>query len=114
MASLSREPARVESAPDKPYSPTLRQPPEQNVYFGDLHLHTNLSMDAYLQGGVSVSQADAYRFAMGQTVRSDSGVDARLQRPLDFLAVTDHAGNLGLNPSHVNLKLGSLFFGRSV
>ncbi len=83
----------------KPYSPPLRQPPENNVYWGDLHLHTaNSSIDAYMQGTHLVGQAEAYRFAMGEEIMADNGVPARLRRPLDFLAVTDHSENMGLFP----------------
>ncbi|MXO89920.1 DUF3604 domain-containing protein [Altererythrobacter aquaemixtae] len=94
------EPASLlpKAAGERQYSPPLRAPRTNNVYFGDLHLHTNISTDAYLQGTVATSQADAYRFAMGQTVQTDSGMPARLKRPLDFLAVTDHAENYGLYP----------------
>ncbi|WP_317930449.1 DUF3604 domain-containing protein [Halioxenophilus sp. WMMB6] len=78
------------------YSPPLRAPVEKNLYWGDLHLHTNLSTDAYINGVKSVSQAEAYRFARGETITADNGVEARLRHPLDFLAVTDHGENLGL------------------
>ncbi len=78
------------------YSPSLRQPPEKNLYWGDLHLHTRLSMDAYLNGTRNLGQEAAYRFAMGEAVVADNGVNAKLRRPLDFLAVTDHSENMGL------------------
>ena len=78
------------------YSPPLRQPFDRNLYWGDLHLHSRLSMDAYIEGTRNLGQDDAYRFAMGETVIADNGVPARLSRPLDFLAVTDHSENMGL------------------
>jgi len=67
----------------------------RQVFFGDLHLHTNNSADAYALDNVSLTPADAYRFARGGTVMNLGGEDARLRRPLDFLAVTDHAEYLG-------------------
>ena len=70
---------------------TLRQPPnpERNAYFGDLHVHTAYSFDAYVFGTVSTPD-DAYRYARGQALHHPSGFDVQLQQPMDFYAVTDH------------------------
>ena len=65
------------------------------AYFGDTHLHTAFSPDAGL-AGTSVGPEGAYRFALGETVTSNTGQQARLKRPLDFLVIADHAENLGL------------------
>ena len=65
------------------------------AYFGDTHLHTALSPDAGL-AGTKLGLDEAYRFARGETVTSNSGQQAALKRPLDFLVVADHAENLGL------------------
>ncbi|WP_239806225.1 DUF3604 domain-containing protein [Croceicoccus hydrothermalis] len=81
-----------------PYSAPLREPAENNLYFGDLHMHTNLSPDAFLTGTRGVAPEEAYRFAMGDTITADNGMDARLRRPLDFIAITDHAEYLGVFP----------------
>jgi len=77
------------------YSPYPEQNFPNQVFFGDTHLHTAYSADAGLVGA-STTPDDAYRFAKGETVISSNGIPARLQRPLDFLVVTDHAENLGL------------------
>jgi len=77
------------------YSPYLQYDYPDQVLFGDTHLHTAYSADAGLVGATTTPD-DAYRFAKGQTVISSNGVAARLQRPLDFLVVADHAENLGL------------------
>jgi hypothetical protein len=77
------------------YSPYLREDFPNQVFFGDTHLHTSYSADAGLVGATTTPD-DAYRFAKGEEVISSQGVPARLQRPLDFLVVTDHAENLGL------------------
>lgn len=66
------------------------------LYWGDVHLHSSLSFDAYLNGTRLVSPDEAYRFARGESVLADSGEQVRLSRPLDFLSVADHAENLGL------------------
>ncbi len=72
--------------------------PLREAYFGDLHLHTSYSIDAYLSGTTSVDPEEAYRFAKGEVVNY-LGQDVRRREPLDFLAVTDHAENLGVLPA---------------
>ena len=65
------------------------------VYFGDTHLHTNLSMDAGLFGN-TIGLDEAYKFAKGEAVTSTTGLNAKLSRPLDFLVVADHSDGMGL------------------
>src|SRR5262245_36167325 len=75
--------------------------PLRNVYFGDLHVHTSYSFDAHAFD-VRTTPAQAYRFAQGEPVALPP-LDAngqgtrtiRLDRPLDFAAVTDHSEFLG-------------------
>ncbi|MEZ5571874.1 MAG: DUF3604 domain-containing protein [Halioglobus sp.] len=76
---------------------TLRPPanPDRNAYFGDLHVHTAYSFDAYVFGTIS-TPADAYRYAKGQPLEHPSGYEVQLQAPMDFYAVTDHAMLMGL------------------
>jgi hypothetical protein len=81
--------------PSIEYSPYLEESHPNQVFFGDTHLHTAYSADAGLVGA-TLNPDDAYRFAKGEEVISSQGLPARLQRPLDFLVVTDHAENLGL------------------
>jgi hypothetical protein len=80
-----------------PYSPYVGRAYPDQVFFGDTHLHTNLSPDAGLIG-TTLTPADSYRFARGETVISSSGQPVQLIRPLDFLVVTDHAEYAGLAP----------------
>jgi hypothetical protein len=70
---------------------------QTHLYWGDVHLHSNYSLDAYATGNTSVTPDLAYRFARGIPIRRP-GLDEKVQirRPLDFLAVTDHAEMLGL------------------
>ena len=81
----------------KEYSPYLHEGYPQRVFWGDTHLHTAYSTDAGMIGNV-LGPEEAYRFARGETVVASSGQRVRLQRPLDFLVVADHAENLGLAP----------------
>jgi hypothetical protein len=72
---------------------------ERNAYFGDLHVHTKLSFDAYIFN-VRATPDDAYRYAKGESIHHASGYDVRLtDAPLDFLAVTDHSEYLGVLPA---------------
>jgi hypothetical protein len=73
-------------------APVATQAPQQErrLYYGDLHLHTGYSFDAYLTGTRTVPD-DAYRFALGETVTIAGVAYKRTSAPLDFLAVTDHA-----------------------
>ena len=80
---------------DIEYSPYLEEDFPNQVFFGDTHLHTAYSADAGLVGAMTTPD-DAFRFAKGEEVISSNGIRARLQRPYDFLVVSDHAENLGL------------------
>jgi hypothetical protein len=77
------------------FSSRAPQPnPARNVYFGDLHVHTTYSFDAFAFGTVATPD-DAYRYAQGERIRHPGGFDVQLRQPLDFYAVTDHAMFLG-------------------
>jgi len=71
----------------------LPEAPLKNAYFGETHLHTSYSLDAYI-GGARLTPADAYRYARGETVMLD-GKPHNIVKPLDFAAVTDHAEYIG-------------------
>ena len=79
----------------KAYSPTVNQPRMTQVYWGDTHLHTSLSLDAYTYNNKRLGPEQAYRFAKGETVITNTGQPAKLRRPLDFLVIADHASNMG-------------------
>jgi hypothetical protein len=70
---------------------------ERNAYFGDLHVHTKYSFDAYAFGTVATPY-DAYRFAKGEAIKHPAGFDMQLREPLDFYGVTDHGFFMGVAP----------------
>jgi hypothetical protein len=69
--------------------------PNRNAYFGDLHVHTTYSFDAYAFGTLATPY-DAYRFARGEAIKHPAGFDMQLDEPLDFYGVTDHAMFMGV------------------
>jgi hypothetical protein len=95
MLCCSVQLVAAENQPE--YSPYLDDDFPNQVFFGDTHLHTSYSADAGFIG-TTLGPEEAYRFALGEEVTSSTGVRAKLQRPLDFLVVADHAENMGLAP----------------
>jgi hypothetical protein len=81
--------------PGKAYSPYAKRSFPSNVYWGETHLHTGLSLDAGVFGNI-LGPEDAYRFARGEEITSSTGQPVKLGRPLDWLAVTDHTDAMGL------------------
>jgi hypothetical protein len=76
---------------EKPYSVPVDADYPKSVYWGDTHLHTRNSADAYSLGNMNLTPADAFRFAQGQELIAHNGMRVQLRRPLDFLVVSDHA-----------------------
>jgi hypothetical protein len=87
--------SRTVSPAARSYSPYASRKYPSRALFGDTHLHTSNSGDAFA-AGARLTPEDAYRFARGEEVVSSTGVPAKLSRPLDFLVVADHAEGLGL------------------
>ena len=68
----------------------------RNAYFGDLHVHTKNSFDAFITGTRTTAD-DAYRFAKGDTIDNGAGKDITISGPpLDFYGVTDHGEYMGV------------------
>ena len=81
--------------PGETFSPYAQRAFPSRVYWGETHLHTGLSLDAGLFGNI-LTPDDAYRFARGEEIKSSTGLPAKLGRPLDWLAVTDHTDMMGI------------------
>ena len=82
---------------DPVYSPFVGRDYPDQVLFGDTHFHTELSFDAGMIG-TRLDTDDAFRFARGEKVISNTGQPVQLIRPLDFLFITDHAEFIGIAP----------------
>jgi hypothetical protein len=85
---------RSETFKGRPYSPYADSGFATEVYFGDTHVHTALSADAG-GGGTTLLPRDAYRFARGEQVRSNTGQPVKLLQPLDFYMISDHSDGMG-------------------
>lgn len=98
LGACAPEAARTGLAPDvvaPPPAPTPAELAQSKVLFGDLHVHTSWSFDAFVFKTTSTPD-DAYRFAKGGPLTHPSGGTYQLDRPLDFLAVSDHSEFMGL------------------
>ncbi|MFO0691238.1 MAG: DUF3604 domain-containing protein [Myxococcota bacterium] len=103
LAALAAGPAAAapEPAPAPPakhYSPYVDETFPTELLWGDMHVHSSFSMDANSMGNTRLGPGDAYRFAKGEVVTSNTGQPVRLDRPLDFLVVSDHAEYMGVLP----------------
>lgn len=84
------------------------------MFWGDTHLHTNLSTDANAQGNKNLSPDEAYTVARGGAVYAHNNMQVKLDRPLDFLVIADHAESLGVanavqlrDPAIANTAVGA-------
>lgn len=66
------------------------------MFFGQTHIHTSWSLDAYVIGNTVTGPAEAYQYAMGEPVKHPGGYMVKLARPLDFQGVTDYSEYVGM------------------
>jgi len=69
--------------------------PDRDAFFGETHVHTAWSFDAYIFGNTKTTPADAYRYAKGETIKHPAGYDIKIETPLDWMGVTDHSEYVG-------------------
>jgi len=89
------ETTTTETVPKTTIERTADYSESKNAYFGDLHVHTSWSFDAFIYN-VRTTPNDAYDFGSGKMIDHVSGNKIQLGRPLDFMAVTDHAEYMGI------------------
>ncbi|MDA1055836.1 MAG: DUF3604 domain-containing protein [Planctomycetota bacterium] len=68
---------------------------DRDAFFGDLHMHTSWSIDAYVFGTHDAGPYEAIMFAQGEPVRHPGGFMVQLKRPLDFMILMDHSEYTG-------------------
>ena len=100
-ASTAAESPTDRTPPSATSTTSVANNPDRNAYFGDLHVHTRFSFDAFLMG-TRRTPDDAYRFAKGDAIEHASGFKMQLKKPLDFQGVTDHGLYLGMMPELAN------------
>jgi hypothetical protein len=71
----------------------VKRNPLKDAFFGETHVHTGVSMDAFIAGN-RLTPGDAYRFAKGEEIMVNGSMH-KIKRPLDFVAVTDHSEFMG-------------------
>jgi Protein of unknown function (DUF3604) len=70
--------------------------PLRDAYFGETHVHTSYSVDAWLFGNRLTTPGDAYKYFKGETIKHPLGFDIQIDTPIDFAGVTDHSEYVGV------------------
>src|SRR5262245_37623221 len=79
-----------------PVAAQRKDPAARKAFFGETHVHTSWSFDAYIFGNTVTGPADAYAYAKGGTIKHPLGYDVRITTPLDWMGVTDHSEYAGV------------------
>src|SRR5882724_13031482 len=70
--------------------------PERDAYFGETHVHTSWSLDAWLFGNRITDPGDAYKYFKGEPIKHPLGFEVKIETPLDWAGVTDHSEYVGV------------------
>ncbi|MCC7325661.1 MAG: DUF3604 domain-containing protein [Burkholderiales bacterium] len=70
--------------------------PERNVYYGETHVHTSWSFDAFAFGDTITGPDTFYEYALGKSVPHPGGYNVKITKPLDWGAVTEHSDYMGV------------------
>jgi hypothetical protein len=76
--------------------PAFAANPERDAYFGETHVHTSWSLDAFAIGNVLTNPGDAYKYFKGEPIKHPLGYDVKIDTPLDWAGVTDHSEYAGV------------------
>ena len=79
-------------------APALAQTknPDREAYFGETHVHTSWSLDAWLIGNRLTDPGDAYKYFKGEPIKHPLGFEVKIDTPLDWAGVTDHSEYVGV------------------
>ena len=79
-------------------TPALAQTrnPDRDAYFGETHVHTSWSLDAWLIGNRLTDPGDAYKYFKGEPIKHPLGYEVKIDTPLDWAGVTDHSEYVGV------------------
>ena len=96
-ADASVQTVGAQAPPVAPVPATALQPnPDRNAYFGEEHIHTSWSVDAWVLGNRTTGPSDALKYAQGETIEHPMGYNIKIDTPLDFMGVTDHSEYVGV------------------
>jgi hypothetical protein len=70
--------------------------PDRDAYFGETHVHTSWSLDAWLFGNRLTDPGDAYKYFKGEPIKHPLGYEVKIDTPLDWAGVTDHSEYVGV------------------
>ena len=73
-----------------------QEPADRKAFFGEQHIHTSWSVDAWLFGNHLTGPDDALKYAQGATIKHPLGYDIKIEQPLDWMGVTDHSEYVGI------------------
>jgi hypothetical protein len=100
LVSCKKAPTPEEGQPGQAARVTpeqrMERNPDRNAYFGEEHIHTSWSVDAWLFGNRLTGPDEAYKYAQGQTIKHPLGYDITIDTPMDWMGVTDHSEYVGV------------------
>jgi len=76
--------------------PAFAGNPDRDAYFGETHVHTSWSLDAFAMGNMLTNPGDAYKYFQGESIKHPLGFDVKIDTPLDWAGVTDHSEYAGV------------------
>src|SRR5438034_10192985 len=70
--------------------------PDRDAYFGETHVHTSWSLDAFAIGNILTTPGEAYKYFKGEPIKHPLGYEVKIDTPLDWAGVTDHSEYAGV------------------